>query len=166
MKINKSILFLLPFFFVTSKIKAQNVSINILTQKSGIVKKGKTLFLEVQINNTDPTAYVGVFKLRTQISVPAFITTIESKGHILPTGWAISNNRDSTLTLTNGKDMIAANDVRTILIALKGSKVGGPLSIAGRLSFSDGLEPGIATGILQGDLPADNFSTTTCKVIK
>jgi len=166
MKLLKGGIIFFIAFTLSMGMAAQNVSINILTQKLGIVKKGKTLFLEVQIYNSDPVNYVGVFKLRTQISVPSSIISIESKGHILPTGWAISNKSDSTITFTNGKDMIAANDGRTILISLRGEKVGGPLFIAGRLSFSDGLEPGTEAGILQEDLPADNFATTACKVIK
>ena len=62
--------------------------------------------------------------------------------------------------------MIASNDVRTLLIAVKGNKVGGPSTIAGQLSFSNGFTPGNAPGTLQGDIPADNYSTSTCKVIK
>lgn len=153
-------------FFFRYNGSAQNVMLNILTKNSGIVKQGKTLFLEVTINNTDPTNHIGIYKIRTQLSVPQAIANFESKGHVLPTGWAITSNNGNTITLSNGKDMIAANDSRTILIAIKGAKVGGPATITGQLSFSDGTAPGTATGVLNGDLPADNFSTTTCTVIK
>jgi hypothetical protein len=145
---------------------AQNVVLNILTKNMGIVKKGKTLFLEVTLNNTDPTNHIGVYKIRTQLNVPTNIASIETQGHVLPTGWAISSNNGATINLSNGKDMIAANDFRVILIAIKGNKIGGPETITGQLSFSDGIEPGTATGTLKGDLNADNFSTTSIKVIK
>lgn len=152
--------------FIHSDCRAQNVLLNILSKNSGIVKKGKTLFLEVTINNTDPVNHIGIYKIRTQLSVPIAIASFESKGHVLPTGWTITSNNGGTINLSNGKDMIAANDSRTILIAIKGLTVGGPGTITGQLSFSDGTAPGTATGILNGDLAADNFSTTTCTVIK
>jgi hypothetical protein len=145
---------------------AQNVLLNILTKDRGIVKKGRTLFLEVSIHNTDPANHVGIYKIRTQLSVPPAIASIASMGHVLPTGWTITGNTGNTITLSNGKDMIAANDARTILIAIKGTQLGGPSTITGQLSFSDGTAPGTTTGTMNGDLPADNFSTTTCTVIK
>jgi hypothetical protein len=145
---------------------AQNVQLNILSQNAGIVKKGQTLFIQVNINNTDPKNHIGIYKIRTQISVPQGIVSIADKDHVLPTGWTISSNNGGTINLSNGKDMIAANDGRVILIAIKGIKLGGPETITGQLSFADGTAPGTATGTLKGDLAADNFSTTTCTVIK
>jgi hypothetical protein len=70
------------------------------------------------------------------------------------------------MMLSNGKDMIAPTDGRVILIALKGEKVGGPNIITGQLSVADGIEPGMTPGVLQGDLTADNYSTTSCQVVK
>lgn len=145
-------------------IVAQNVLLNILSQNAGIVQKGKTLFVQVNINNTDAKNHVGIYKIRTQISVPQGIVSIAEQGHVLPTGWTITSNNGGTINLSNGKDMIAPNDGRVILIAIKGNKIGGPETITGQLSFSDGTAPGTATGTLKGDLTADNFSTTTCQV--
>ena len=85
---------------------------------------------------------------------------------MLPTGWTITGNDGSTINLSNGKDMIAANDVRTLLIAIRGNKVGGPSTVAGQLSFSNGTPPGLAPGTLPGENPADNSSTTTIKVLR
>ena len=131
-----------------------------------MVKKGETVFLEVTINNTDPNDYIGVYKVRTQISVPSAIANIDSVGHVLPTGWIITSNNGSTINLSNGKDMIAANDARTLLIAVRGNKAGGPSTVACQLSFSDGTAPGTAPGILQRENPADNSSTSTIMVHK
>lgn len=150
--------------FAAIRAAGQNVMINILTQNSGIVKKGKTVFLEITINNTDPNTYVGIYKIQTKISVPAGIVSIAATGHVLPTGWKITNNNGSTITLSNCKDMIASNDARTILIALRGNDIGGPSTISGQLYFSNGEAPGTAQGSLSGDNPGDNSSTTTIKV--
>jgi hypothetical protein len=145
---------------------SQNVLINILTRNSGIVKKGGTVFLEVTINNTDAAAHIGVYKIRAKINVPSAIVSIAAKGHVLPTGWTITENDGNSISLSNGKDMIAANDARTILIALNGDKTGGPSTISGQLFFSDGVAPGTAPGTLKGDLPGDNSSTTSCRVTR
>ena len=164
MKVFTLSLIIVASSFTFTSACSQNVLTNILTQNSGIVKKGKTVFVEVTINNTDPTNYVGIYKIRAQISVPAAIATIASTGHVLPTGWTIISNDGSTINLSNGKDMIAATDARTILIAVQGVKTGGPSTISCQLSFADGNSPGTTPGTLKGDNPADNSSTTTIKV--
>jgi hypothetical protein len=160
------LLLLLVAVLFAEGASSQNVMVNILTQKSGMVKKGNTLFLEVTINNTDPADYVGVYKIRAQVSVPADIASIDTAGHILPTGWTVTSNNGSIINLSNGKDMIAANDSRTLLIALRGIKAGGPSTISCQLTFSDGNSPGTTPGTLKRDNPADNSSTTTIMVHK
>jgi len=164
-----SIKFIVLSFIVTlisKEAAAQNVLINILTKNAGIVQKGHNTFIEVTINNTDPTSFIGIYKLKAQISVPNSIVNITASGHSLPTGWEIISNSDSTITLSNGKDIIASNDARTLLIAIKGKKIGGPLSVAGQISFSNGSAPGTEPGSLKGDNPADNFATSSCQVKK
>ena len=150
--------------FFNSRVLSQNVSINVLTQKSGIVQKGNTVFLEVTINNTDVSSLVGVYKLKAQITVPDSTVSIQQDGHNLPTGWEIINNNGSVITLSNGKDIIAPSDARTLLINIGGNKTGGPVSISGQLFFSNGISPGTEPGSLNGDNPADNYSTSSCKV--
>ena len=152
--------------FVSVRAASQNMMINILTQNSGTVNKGKTVFLEATINNTDPNAYLGIYKLQVKISVPSEIVTIPATGHVLPTGWTITSNTGSTITLSNGKNMIASNDSRTLLIAVEGKKSGGPSTIAGQLYFSNGESPGTTPASLPGDNPADNSSTTSIKVLR
>jgi hypothetical protein len=151
---------------MANKTFGQNALINILTRNTGIVKKGGTVFVEVTVNNTDPVAFINVYKIKVQITVPSAIASIADKGHILPTGWTITSNDGEIVTLSNGKDMIASRDARTLLIAIKGNKTGGPSTIVGQLLFSNGIAPGTEPGSLQGDLPADNSSTSTCKVIR
>jgi hypothetical protein len=146
--------------------QSQNVSMNVLTQNGGIVRKGKNVFFEVTINNTSSSSNVGIYKLKAQISVPDSIVSIQQTGHNLPTGWEIISNTQNTITISNGKDLIAPNDSRTLLISIRGDNTGGPKTLTGQLTFSNGVSPGSAPGSLAGDNPADNYSTSTCKVIK
>jgi len=166
MKLLKLIVLVSAGVFACKAAASQNAMVNILTQKSGMVKRGETVFLEITINNTDPNDYIGVYKIRAQISVPSAITSIDTAGHVLPTGWIITSNNGSTVNLSNGKDMIAANDARTLLIAVRGNKTGGPSTVACQLSFSDGNAPGTSPGTLQRENSADNSSTTTIMVHK
>jgi hypothetical protein len=163
-------LFFLIFVGIsTSKsVVCQNVLLNILTQNSGTVTKNGTTFLEVTVCNTSASISVPAYKLKPQLSFPSELVSIQKKGHVLPTGWSILNNINdsSVIRLTNGTDQIPANECRTILIAIKGKSIGGPSTITGTLTFSNGIEPGSAAGgALKGDNPADNSSTTSIKVL-
>jgi len=141
--------------------------INVLTQNLGIVKKGKIIFFEIKISNTSATASIPPYKLRPQISFPNTLVDVETTGHILPKGWAVTSNKNGVILLTNGTDVMAENENRTILIAIKGKSKGGPSSITGNLTFGNGIAPGIAVGApLAGDNIADNVSSSTVKVIK
>src|SRR5215813_6387943 len=104
MRFFKPIFFVLITAFIYINVAGQNMMINILTQNSGVVKIGKTIFLEVTINNTDPDTYLGIYKIQTKISVPSEIATIATTGHVLPTGWTITSNTGSTISLSNGKN--------------------------------------------------------------
>jgi hypothetical protein len=165
-KIFKHFILVILIAFAYDNTIAQNVMLNILTSKSGIVKKGESLFLEVSVTNTNQKDFVGIYKLKIQISVPTEIANIDTTGHILPTGWKISSNNGSNITISNGLDMIAATTDRTILISVKGNKIGGPSIISSQLSFSDGVAPGTGYGSLKYDLLGDNVSTTVFQVIK
>lgn len=160
-------IFLILVFSLHQNISfSQNAMINVLTQKSGIIKKGGHLFLEVSVTNTNSKDYIGIYKIKVQISTPLEIVEIDTSNHILPTGWKILSNNNNSMMISNGMDMIAATDNRNLLISIKGIKTGGPSTIIGQLLFSDGVAPGNAPGSLKNDLPGDNSSTTTCKVIK
>ena len=153
--------------FTCINAASQNVLMNILTQNSGTVSKGGTVFLEITICNTDPTDSVPIYKLRPQISIPKTIASIPETGHTLPEGWIITSNDGSTIRLSNGVDRIPAHVCRTILIAIKGNVVGGPSTISGNLLFANGESPGsLAGSATKGDNPADNASTSTCTITK
>jgi len=159
-----SLLFCSILFY--TPVLSQNVSINVLTKESGIVRAGNSVFFEVTINNTDPLTIVGMYKLKVQVSLASPAVAIQKAGHSLPTGWEIISNDGNVITLSNGKDLIAPNDARTLLLSLEGLQVGGPVSISGQLSFSNGTPPGTEPGSLAGDKPADNFSTSSCTVVQ
>lgn len=145
--------------------RAQNVSINILTQNSGQVPVGGTVPLEVTICNTDASVAVPNYKLRPRISVPASIVSIPATGHSLPAGWNITANTGTQITLTNGTDQVPAGECRTILIMVQGNTIGGPSTINSNLLFSNGVAPGTATGTATpGDGSSDNTSTSTVEV--
>lgn len=166
MKLFQGVTIFFVVFALSMEVAAQNVSINVLTQKAGVVKKGKVVLFQVAINNTDATELVGVYKLKVQINVADSIVSIAKNGHILPTGWEILSNSNSSITLSNGKDIIAPSDARNIFIALIGKKIGGPVIVSGQLAFSNGIAPGSEPGSLKNDNPLDNNSTSSCRVKK
>jgi hypothetical protein len=154
-------------FFAHSKAISQNVTINVVTQNSGVVKKGELIFFEIDINNTSATKVVSKYKLRPQISFPTSLVSVQETGHLLPKGWTIVSNNNGVITLSNGTDNIDQNDSRRILISIKGNELGGPSTISGNLLFSNGVEPGSAPGISTvGDNLGDNISTSTVMVVK
>lgn len=148
-------------------LKAQNVMINVVTLNSGIVKIGETVLFEISINNTSTYRATPAYTLKPQISFPTKVVEVAKTGHILPSGWTIQSNVDGVVTLSNGKDVIAENDGRTILIAIKGKTVSGPSTIIGDLKFSNGEAPGSLVGkALPEDYDSDNSATSTVTVIK
>ena len=166
MKISTFLALLALATICSLKASSQNVSLNLLTQNSGLVSVGGNVFLEVSVCNTDATLSVPVYKLRPQISVPAAIASIPSTGHQLPTGWNIVSNTGSVVRLTNGTDQIPANTCRTILVQVQGNSLGGPSTISGNMLFSNGSAPGSASGsATPGDNPSDNSSTSTIEVV-
>ena len=165
MKLKSTFTLFVAVAFFFGGLRAQNVSINLLTQNAGLVAVGGNVFLEVTINNTDNALSVPSYKLRPQISVPSSISRIATTGHILPPGWIINTNTGSVIRLSNGTDNVPPITARTLLIALEGVALGGPSTISGNLFFSNGVAPGSASGTaLPGDLTADNTSTTTIEV--
>ena len=167
MKFLKSIMLLFTLTLLMQKSFSQNVLMNILTQQSGVVKKGQTVLVEISICNTDAIDSVLAFKLKPQISFPSSISTISKTGHTLPPGWTIISNDGSTIKLSNGQDIIPAHACRTILISMEGTSTGGPSTISGSLLFSNGVAPGSSPGgPTKNDNAADNNSTSTCKVIR
>jgi hypothetical protein len=135
---------------------SQNVSINILTENSGQVALNSTVLLRVDVTNTAVSGTVVANKVRPQISVPASISVIPASGHTLPSGWTITSNTGSVIRVTNTSDPIPAGTTRTILIAIQGTVIGGPLQILANLTFV-GAAP-------TGDNAADNTSSSSIEV--
>ncbi len=152
---------------ITKNAASQDVLMNIITQNSGIINVNGTVFLEITVCNKSATTAVPVYKLRPQISFPSEIVNIPDTGHVLPPGWTITYSKDAVVRLSNGTDEIPLHACRTILIAAKGKAPGGPSTISGTLTFSNGISPGTAAGAsTPGDNPADNVSTTSIKVTR
>lgn len=168
MKLFKIFAILFATTLIFSRASGQaNAFINILTQNSGQVAVGATVFVQVDIGNTGPTSPIGVNKVRAQISVPSAIVTVlpNAQQTGLPPGWIITSNTGSAITVCNGTDPIAVGTQRTVLIAIQGVAVGGPSTIAGVLSFGPGTGVCTGPGSLAGDNTADNTSTTAVTVI-
>lgn len=166
MKIFRQTLLAIAVLLTSLKGISQNIMINVLSQNSGEVKKGETIFFEVTIYNTSPTKSLPKYKLRPQISFPAALVTIPQNGHVLPKGWKINSIKNGVLILSNGTDIIPENASRTILIAMKGIGIGGPSAIIGHIFFSNGIEPGILNGIAtKEDNIADNSSISTIRIL-
>jgi hypothetical protein len=155
MKALKFTILFVSFLFSLFCSYAQNASLNILTLNSGIVTVGNTVFLQVDVTNTDPTGTIAQNKLRPQISVPSGICVIQATGHTLPPGWTITSNSGSVIRITNTTDPIPPNTTRTSLIAIQGTTVGSG-SIIGNLTFV-GAAPA-------GDIGADNSSSSSISV--
>jgi len=153
--------------FISATAVSQNLSLNVLTQNSGVININGTVFLEVTICNTNSSIAVPAYKLKPQISFPFQLVSIPDTGHILPAGWAIIFNKDGVVRLSNGDDEFLPNQCRSLLIAVKGKETGGPSTISATLNLSNGIAPGTASGgPTKGDNPADNSSTSTIKVYR
>ncbi len=167
MRIFKHFIFALLLIHVSDKAISQNIMINVLTQNTGIVEKNELIFFEVTISNTSPIKAVPIYKLRPQISFPTALVSIPETGHVLPKGWSLTSNDKGIVWLSNGTDIIPENGTRTILIAMKGKEPGGPSTISGNLTFSNGIAPGSVVGSPTiGDNIADNVSTSSVTVRK
>jgi SprB repeat len=168
MKLFKLFLLCLLGAFTVSNVAGQaNASINVLTLNSGNVNQGGTVNIQVTVGNTGPVSNIGVYRVRTQISVPAALVNIlpNAQQTGLPAGWTITSNNGSVINLSNGTDIIPVGVQRTILIAVQGNNLGGPSTVSGQLNFSNGNAPGTAPGSLAGDNTADNTSQSSITVV-
>jgi hypothetical protein len=167
MKLFKIMMLLLVAAFTGFSAAGQaDAFINVLTQNSGQVGLGGTVFVQVDVGNAGPTSNIGVNKVRAQISIPIAIAhalpNAQQTG--LPPGWSITVNSGDVITVCNGTDIIGVNETRSILIAVQGDALGGPSTITGVLRFSNGVNCAV-TGTLAGDQTANNTSTSTIEVI-
>lgn len=151
------------YLFCQTGFGQANASINVLTQNSGLVGIGNTIYIQVDVGNTGPASNIGVNKVRAQISVPSAIVTISPNAQQdgLPAGWSILTNTGSAITVCNGTDIIPVGTVRTVLIKVQGVAVGGPSTVTGVLSFGPGTAVCTGPGSLSGDITADNTSNSS-----
>jgi len=160
--------FLLSVFLLKAQqASAQaNASINVLTQNAGVVFQGGVIYIQVDVGNSGPVSSIGVNKVRAQISVPPIVQIVpNAQQDGLPAGWSILSNNGSAIMVCNGTDVIAVNQVRTILIKVRGVTLSTPLTVAGVLSFGPGTGQCTGPGALPGDITADNTSTSSISVI-
>lgn len=151
-------------FTITGAAGQANGSLNILAGNVGIISLGGTEFVQATVNNTGPSASIGIYKIKVTITVPSAIASIPSSGHTLPANWTILSNSGSQIVVSNGTDVLPVGSARQIFIAVMGHTEGGPSTIIGQLSYSNGIAPGSANGFLIGDIPADNSSSTAITV--
>ncbi|MBC7936592.1 MAG: T9SS type A sorting domain-containing protein [Rhizobacter sp.] len=159
-------LFLAAVLTITNAAGQANASINIVMGNAGITNLGGNNLLQITVNNTGPTSSIGVYKIRVQISVPTAICEVApfALQTGLPTGWTITSQTAGGIFLSNGTDIIPTNAARNIYIAITGIALGGPSTISGGLSFSNGVAPGTGFGSLAGDNPLDNTGVTAITV--
>ncbi len=137
-----------------------------LTQNSGQVAVGASIYVQVDIGNSGPVSDIGINKVRAQISIPTIATALPNISQdALPSGWIITANNGSAITICNGTDIIPVNAVRTVYIKIEGVSIGGPSTVSGVLSFGPGTGVCTGPGSLSGDITADNNSTSTVQVI-
>jgi Secretion system C-terminal sorting domain len=146
-----------------------NAFINVLTQNSGQVNLGGTVFIQVDVGATTGSGGepgpIPVHKVRAQISVPSAICMIlpNAQQTGLPAGWTITSNLGTAITVCNNTDVIPVGEVRKILIAVQGTAIGGPSTVGGNLLFSGATCT--SPGSLPGDNTADNVSSSSIQVI-
>jgi len=165
----RSLYIFLLFLLVVSGQKAwsqANASINLLTQNAGVVTQGGEVYIQVDVANSGPVSSIGVNKVRAQISVPPIVQIVaNAQQNGLPTGWTILTNTGTAIMVCNGTNVIPVNQVRTVLIKVRGVTLSGPLTVAGVLSFGPGTGVCTGPGALPGDITADNTSTSSISVV-
>lgn len=146
-------------------VSAQNLNINVSGQQDGITDSewpldAKNTTILVNVCNLDGgTLGVQPYKIRPLISIPNELVTIENVD--LPTGWTILSNNGADIRFSNGTDLIGAGECRDIVIHVKPTAKGGPLSVTSIISYSNGVAPGNVFGAqTPGNDPADDNSTT------
>jgi len=160
------ILFCVPFFFLKQNGFCQaNPSMAVAPLNAGLVSLGGTIDLEITVGNTG-ISNIAAYKLRPVITVPAIVSilpNVEQTG--LPAGWSIVTNTGLQIRICNGADVIGGSSSRTIFIKVKGVSTGGPSTFSGQINFANGVSCAIAGPTVSGNNTADDFSTSTVRVV-
>lgn len=147
-----------------SEAGAQDPSIQVLTQNSGMVSVGQTVFLQVTVGNTLTTP-VPANKIRVSISAPASVT-LDNATTQLPAGFVICSNAGGTMVISNSSTAITQSAPQTILVAMIGTTVAPSSTVSGSMLAAGGT---VATrcnnggAIATNTTPNDN-STSTVQV--
>src|SRR5262245_15777412 len=126
-----AMLLLFSIIKVSDAFTQATASVNILTQNSGQVPDGNTVYIQVTVGSTGPTTNIGVNKVRAAISIPAAIAApvISASQDGLPPGWTILSNSGGVITICNGSDVIPVGEARQIYIKVQGNVIGGPSTV-------------------------------------
>ncbi len=166
MKILKSILlFLVIYSLRINAIGQANPSIAILPLNAGgVVGLNAIMDVKVTINNTLSGTIVAA-KLRPVITLPSIVTILpDGQQTGLPTGWIIVSNAGGQIRVCNSADPIGGNQQRDIIIKVRGTTIGGPISCQAQLNF------GGATCFVSGPQPTgnntvDDFAASSVTVV-
>ncbi len=166
MKKIRSLTLIIALAFITSHVLSQaNPSAGILPlNPSGIVAVGAVMDIKVTINNTLAGTIIAS-KLRPNVTIPSIATILPSAEQTgLPTGWVIVTNAGGQIRICNASDPIGGNEQRDIIIKVRGTTVGGPISCQVQINF------GGATCAVSGPQPTgnntvDDFAASSVTVI-
>ncbi|NBA78865.1 hypothetical protein GOQ04_25155, partial [Emticicia sp. ODNR4P] len=152
----KILILLICLTLVSVKVKAQDVSINIINQPATLAQGSTLGRVTVDIcNNDGGSRNAAANKLRPLISFPTSLigTTVVP---ITTTGWNVLTNDGQTIRLEN-TSVIAPGECSQIVLGYTGQNIGGPLTVTGTLGFN-----GPQT---VGNVPGNDNSTTSITII-
>lgn len=142
-----------------------NPSIAILPLNAGgVVALNAVMDVKVTINNTLNGTIVAA-KLRPIITLPSIVSILpDAQQTGLPTGWIIVSNTGGQIRICNSADPIGGNQQRDIIIKVRGTTIGGPVSCQAQLNF------GGATCAASGPQPTgnntvDDFAASSVTVV-
>ena len=156
MNILKKIRILLACLTLFSvKIKAQDVSINIINQPATLTQGSALGRVMVDICNNDGGSRNAVAgKLRPLISFPSSLVG-NTVVPITFAGWNVLTNDGQSIRLENTV-AIAPGECSHIVLGYTGVNIGGPLTVTGTMGFNGPQTVGNLTG-------NDNSTTTITK---
>ncbi len=166
--------FIFAFLIISVAVKAQDVSINVISQEGGTNDGSWTLnatgtTILVTVCNEDFVTFLNTpaYKLRPLISVPGSIVQLAPNASQtgLPAGWSIISNTGSSIRLSNGTDTFAPGECRDIVLNVIPIAIGGPLTVTSTMAFSNGVAPGNAVGSQTPGNDPNNDNSTTAIVI-
>lgn len=165
-KFLKSFIFFLGLNALLFNALAQaNPSIAILPlNPSGIVGLNAIMDVKITINNT-LSGTILASKLRPVITLPSIVTLLaDAQQTGLPSGWIIVSNVGGQIRVCNSTDPIGGNQQRDIIIKVRGTTIGGPISCQAQLNF------GGATCAVSGPQPTgnntvDDFAASSVTVV-